>query len=108
MFHGSTGKDSRLKQMEAIREQQERLAKLHFDVGAEQVCQYSHSTSYFSAFFFMTLALPSTLLCILPCLSSSDVLYHKPYKHFASSFQYLPPWALNFLSFLICFLLLYL
>ncbi|XP_068243643.1 uncharacterized protein [Palaemon carinicauda] len=31
------GKDSRLRQMEAIREQQERLARLHFDVGAEQV-----------------------------------------------------------------------
>ncbi|XP_069953471.1 uncharacterized protein [Cherax quadricarinatus] len=30
------GKDSRLRQMEAIREQQERLARLHFDVGAEQ------------------------------------------------------------------------
>ncbi|KAG0712542.1 Coiled-coil domain-containing protein 28B [Chionoecetes opilio] len=30
------GKDSRLKQMEAIREQQERLARLHFDTGAEQ------------------------------------------------------------------------
>lgn len=31
------GKDSRLRQMEAIREQQERLARLHFEVGAEQV-----------------------------------------------------------------------
>ncbi|XP_047477564.1 uncharacterized protein LOC125031107 isoform X3 [Penaeus chinensis] len=30
------GKDSRLRQMEAIREQQERLARLHFEVGAEQ------------------------------------------------------------------------
>ncbi|XP_076036029.1 uncharacterized protein LOC143021959 isoform X2 [Oratosquilla oratoria] len=30
------GKDCRLRQMEAIREQQENLAKLHFDVGAEQ------------------------------------------------------------------------
>ncbi|XP_045601576.1 uncharacterized protein [Procambarus clarkii] len=30
------GKDSRLRQMEAIREQQEKLARLHFDVGAEQ------------------------------------------------------------------------
>ena len=31
------GKDSRLRQMEAIREQQEKLARLHFEVGAEQV-----------------------------------------------------------------------
>ncbi|CAL4071118.1 unnamed protein product [Meganyctiphanes norvegica] len=38
------GKDSRLRQMEAIREQQERLARLHFDVGAEQVALYNYPT----------------------------------------------------------------
>ena len=57
------GKDSRLRQMEAIREQQERLARLHFDVGAEQVLCV-HYPFTFSLFLFSILSIVPSLLLI--------------------------------------------
>lgn len=62
--------------MEAIREQQERLARLHFEVGAEQVL-YTLTHSYTLFLFLSSIPLISLSVPVLYTLSPLNVYYIK-------------------------------